>query len=446
MRLDFQNVWLAMPRLQSELRRVLQSVETECWDAWLGKWPLAKRIAIARSMIEDDVLPGLVKAMVKRESGHDVPTRARLIQMYFNLATQESFAREFYAMQKACTSLFQRYLLGHGIRVTFASAMDSVALGTWLSDVLTDLPHGAWYHERDGKNWDSTISAAHIALKLAVYEAHSSGLREFAERCVDVVGSLRSISGVLKYRVRGTTKSGHNDTTLGNSLINAFVTYEAMVRCGLRGDIIVAGDDLLAVIDTDFELDALRDCESAFGIIPVSRKFHHYSQVSFISGVWFRSGASFLFTPKPGRLLSRLYWTTSPPSRRQFNDWKYSVFMGLWPVCRHLPIVRALLFANFVHGRRIPVAKVELYRNDPGVVSNLAVAEDFLRRYSITPSEVVDAEHHLLLYGASAGILVHPVLTRIVEFDLADCLSRPIEAPTTHRFTPSVYQSVTSAP
>lgn len=56
---------------------------------WLAKWPEGKQRAISMSIGNGEKLcPGIVTAMVKIECLVKVPGVPRLIQYYFNLATQ----------------------------------------------------------------------------------------------------------------------------------------------------------------------------------------------------------------------------------------------------------------------------------------------------------------------------------------------------------------------
>jgi hypothetical protein len=396
-------------------------------DAWILKWPPQKQINIARSIEDDDIYASKVNLMVKREVLPKYPTKPRGIQFYPNLATQAKFGPEFFSLQKTYTEWFQRREVAPGIRVTFASGMNAVDLGSWMTSVLEDVadPH---LYERDGESWDATMQRPHLILRKTAYDVAGDDFLKFVDDGFSVVG--KSPRGALRYKLVGTVKSGHNDTTLGNSLVNAMIVATAMRDQGLRGDIIVAGDDLLAVIQGDFDEHALAKRESSLGIKPKYRKFDNPLDVSFISGVWFRANGSWVFTPKPGRLLSRLFWTVRPPLPKHRLAYNNGIAAGLRPTCAHMPIIGTFLAIHTTEG----VAPITPYGREymlavwesPVSYSELGMMDSFCARYDLTLDDVLSAEIFLAQHAGKIGIVQHPVLTRLMEVDLADIADRPL--------------------
>lgn len=393
-------------------------------DAWIRKWPAKKQAMIRASVDLDEVRPDRVVTMVKREVYHKAPTKARMIQYYPTLADQARFGPEFYSLQKTYTAWFQRRLVSDGIRVTFASGLNSNALSAWMSEVISDYANPMFY-ERDGKNWDSTMQEAHLGVRLAAYSCAGDEFRAFVKAGFHVTG--RAARGALKYRLRGTVKSGHNDTTLGNSLVNAFIAYESMRELHLRGDILVAGDDLLVVIDGDYDFDKLVAAERRFGIVPEARKFESPGDVSFISGVWLECDSGYLFAPKPGRLLARLFWTTQPPPPGKEQQYLNGIVAGLSPTCSEVPIVRAFLAAHYREGCEAMIRPDWKYRvclERVGPIPKGLLAP-FCRRYGLTLDDVEAVESFIFEHRGKIGLLSHPVLDRVVAVDLADLDARP---------------------
>jgi len=140
------------------------------WENWIYKWPLVKRLMIETSRVYDRLAPDRVKNMVKREVYHKLPTKARCIQYYQNLATQSQFGPEFYAIQKAYGKVCQRFEVYPGIRVTIATGMNANDLGRWADAVLVDIPCPMFY-ERDGKNWDASQQREHHENKMWFFSA-----------------------------------------------------------------------------------------------------------------------------------------------------------------------------------------------------------------------------------------------------------------------------------
>lgn len=394
-------------------------------DAWIDKWSAMKRESILKSVDDDVVAPDVVHVMVKREVLHDVPSKSRAIQFYPNLATQAAFGPEFFSLQKAYTEWFYRREVAPGIRVTFASGLNANALGDWMTAVLAETvrPH---FYERDGKNWDSTMQRPHLDVRLAAYEVAGPDFRKFVEAGFAVRG--KAPRGALRYKLTGTVKSGHNDTTLGNSIVNAVIAWLSMSALGLRGDIIVAGDDLLIVVFGDFDAKALADAERAFGIVPECRKFDNASDVSFVSGVWFDTGAGWAFTPKPGRLLARLFWTVHPPPPKKRLNYLNGVVLGLRPTCAPMPVVSAFLDAHYTAGVEAVSAKdkLNITWSSPSKFLREAFVNSFCNRYDLAPRDLEEAEMLLRGCRGKVGLLSHPVLTRIMEVDLASLEARPL--------------------
>lgn len=400
-------------------------------EGWLAKWSHAKRCAIEHSSQQDPLLPDRVSMMVKRECGSDFPSRPRAIQYYPNMYTQARFGPSFYSLQKTYTGWFNRKEVSPGVRVTFASAMDAPAMGAWMSRVLADVdnPH---FYERDGKNWDSTQQYEHFRVKMAAYKVAGEDLCDYVVRGMDVKGA--AARSALRYKMPARVKSGHNDTTLGNSLSNAAIAVEAMVECGLRGDVIVAGDDLLIIIAGDFDADRLAQVEREYGIVPEYRKFRNVADVSFISAVWVPTKAGgYAFVPKAGRLLARLFWTCKPPSHRKVTGYRNGVVLGLRPSCGGLPVIGAFLDAHYTPGvvALRPEDKRSLaytWVSDSAPIPRSELIDSFCKRYDLAETDVEACEDFLRGCRGQVGVVKHPVLDKILAVDLASLADRPLSS------------------
>lgn len=384
---------------------------------WLAKWPAAKQAAIKRSQEDDIPYSGRVKAMIKREVDHDVPTRGRLIQAYANLHSQAIMAPEFYTLQKACAELFND-LAVYGFRITFASGLNAKELGAWMKNAIRQ---PVWFYERDGKNWDAMMSAEHHRA-ITLFYGVSPALWRWVEDSHKIKGRAYSQQGVLKYQLTGTTKSGFNDTTLRNSLINIAVCYEAAVHLGLTADILVAGDDLLAAFHQDFNLQELMAAERRYGIHPVAGKFRDWRDVSFISGIWVPGVDGPVFSPKPGRLFSRLFWTVNPPIPRQRDAYLRGVVRGLLPVARYNPLLLPFLQA---HDPAEPgpvldkTGKTVFLTDTPCAPGDMA--DWVLGRYGLNGEEVAAVAR---LWTGKPGLVVNPLIDRILAVDMASVDTR----------------------
>lgn len=400
------------------------------YDAWLAKWPLTKQQAILDSVRTDEVRPNGVKAFVKREPGHAVPSKARLIQGYCNLATQECVAREQSVFQKALGMMFNidGYELSPGVLVTMASGMSNLDISEWMR-VHRSKYSRPFFYERDGKNWDSTMQREHHVYKLGWMRAYNGRLADFVDKGFVAECFVKCKSGMFRYTLNGTVKSGHNDTTSGNSLINAAISSHALSSCRYRASVIVLGDDMLAIVEGKPDLEGILRAERAYGIVPEGSIFYDIGDVHFISSCFLESVAGDVaFVPILGRQLARLWWTTNPPAKRKLRNYRFSVASGLASAVGGLPIYGAFLDPMLSRGG----ALIDVDKFKYSAHTSRIPPGDYLpaicRRYGLSPSEVSDFEDFLRTLGP-AECVVHEVATRIMARDFADVTGRSPIAP-----------------
>jgi hypothetical protein len=392
------------------------------FDVWLAKWPLGKQKSILWSINHELSQPDKVKAMLKWEIYSKCPTKARLIQFYKSLHTQAIFAPAFTAAQKAITLAFNRRDVGGGVDITIASGMTANDIGDWMN--WTVIRGAVLYYERDGKNWDSTMGEMAARFKRAIYTYFDQLLGAFVATCERVRGYVAYPTGIFRYKVDYTVRSGHNDTTLGNNLVNAAITLAACRRVGVRTSILVAGDDLLVAMYDSATCEDMVAAERLYGIRPEARMFSSPAQVSFISGIFLMSRGEWRFTPTPGRLLRRLWWSVAPPSDRNLDAHRRGVVLGLLPVCHDIPIVRVWLRKFEGEGRHLASTKGYVFKGSK--YDNDDFMDQFCRRYDISPVDVAECEQYLECLPPSPLLIVHPVLERIVAVDEAEIDERGI--------------------
>lgn len=393
------------------------------YDRWFASWPAGKRASILRSVQYDEVNGQLLSPHVKREVSHDPPSRARLIQAYGNLATQAAFGPENRCFQKTLCDIFDYagYEVFPGIRATFACGLTYPQLANWMEDARVT---AVAYYECDGKNWDSTMQAEHFEAKFAAMGVCCPALEAFARQCFVGRGTFQAKNkSQLKYVLRGTVKSGHNDTTSGNSLINALIAAHVLRDAGLRGRILVMGDDLVVTVESDFDCDAVLAIHREYGIVPIGRKFYSWNDVTFISAHWIECSGRLTFVPLLGRLLSRLWWTMTPVGRRNLAGYRRSVSMGLLAGVRGLP-----LYEDFIsHGvanvaARGPSGWEYAGFNGDGVDGGV---DGVCFKYHISRDDVRDLIQFIRKAPEGPMFASHPVADRIIARDLADIHDRP---------------------
>lgn len=331
------------------LRRAPESLD---FDEWLLRWPAQKRRALSDALLTP--LPyrqrNRVKAFAKRETAMKLK-KVRAIQMYANLAAQAESGYRVTRLQRSMKRAFRctPVAAAGGSTITFASGMSAADLTAWATVAAHD---ALFFIEQDGKNWDSTINRRLQDFKFRAFDACDPGLGVLLREGLNVRGTSR---GGIRYRAFATTKSGHNDTTIGNSYINALIALTTLRILGWVGHVIVAGDDLLVAVvraprrprsgrwSTDFAAVARR-----FGIVPETGVFTDITDCTFISGRFV--GPDRLFCPKIGRLTTRLNWTCSLVGRPDVH--RRGIRLGLGSTGR-LGVIRALVdpFDNLGEGR-----------------------------------------------------------------------------------------------
>jgi hypothetical protein len=402
---------------------------------WLAKWPLGKRRKILLSMMRDPVLPGRVRSFIKREIYHSRPKRPRLIQAYPNLATQASCAVEFFQAQKALAAVWSPISDPIGrIHVTFACGMNASELGRWMTDTQL-LGRVKWY-ERDGVSWDARQQLHHFLMKYMLC-ACLPDLVRFMQSCVVVRGNARTGHNLLEFAVRyvldGTVKSGHNDTSFGNSLVNALVLIQSFRGCPHNIRILVMGDDCLVAVYGDFDEHRIANEERACGIDPEYRAFHDYRDVSFASGIWYPTVDGYIFGPKLGRLLRRLGATTASVSPKQYDAWITCVVQGLWSVVGGLPgftpwLCRVLDGPSISDDQRRAWFDHDLhqFRATSEVQYIPAIRSWFCDRYGLLDCELTHVEDLLIHFGLAPVMVIHPLFEKIVFVDTCDIAARPL--------------------
>lgn len=239
-----------------------------------------------------------------------------------------------------------------------------------------------------------------------------------------VRGGCSTKDGYLPYSVRFTVKSGQNDTSFGNGLVNGGITFAVLNQLKLRASMIVAGDDLLvALYEKNVNVEAIIGLEKEYGISPEAAVFHDPTHTSFISGIFVHDSVRYHFVPSPGRLLHRLWWAVRAPDPRHMASYVRGVAKGLIQVVSGLPILERLVGRFDSEGDVMKTDKGYLFR---GAVCSFhpGIRDHFIRRYGITHVELEAVENYLDSLPAEPLILVHPVLDRIVEIDTADITER----------------------
>lgn len=278
-----------------------------------------------RDTPDPTVVVSFLKAEIGRHNPHDSPIdKGRAIMGHKNGATKVQLATEFEAYQKSIAETMDvdnpyEFKGGDGaptgVFLSMASGADPDALARWAKLVAA---LSVAYYERDAKTYDACINEFMTEIKLWLAERCDPALADFMARSVNVRGWMRSKGGsTIEYTTDNTTKSGHNDTTSSNTLFNAIITGNAMLRAGVKGYVLVAGDDMLMAI-TDMcgrdpaEVKAeLMKHESDQGIVPKAAMIGDITCTNFISACFLEDEGEYYFCPLIGRQVSKLNATVN---------------------------------------------------------------------------------------------------------------------------------------
>lgn len=381
---------------------------------WLDKWPASKRAAILRSERDDPLIRGKVKLMVKRESQHKPPSKARGIQMYRNLRTQAIAGWRHTAMQRAIKrATEQPFEVFPGIFIQATSGWSATKFVEWA------VRHASadWFFESDASNFDASVRAA-----ITRGRARWSWLidPELARDIFDNVKfSGRYFGGAtFRYGGEGTVKSGHNDTTWGNTLANALVAADALRCAGVRGNIIAAGDDLLVAVYGRECAAELAGTIRAHGFDPKYVAWSHLADATFVSSGFLHDGANWWFAPLPLRLLKRMWWTTSPPPLRRLAERRSGDAMGVLATHAGNPIFEAFLRPDVRDSRANPH-----WRPGGRAPEGFDYMAAYAVGYSCTRSELERALR-IISDHRSASVLESEVLDSLFARDLLDAYER----------------------
>lgn len=318
---------------------------------WLAKWPEAKRAAIEKSVADDPIMDGRVKLMVKRENAHAYPSKARAIQMYRNLATQAKSGAMHTAFQRSlkrvCADDPGGFEIFPGIRISSTSGWTHRDYSAWAQRVAGY----EGFFESDASNFDASVDPEITLARARFASIVDPDLGRDIRRQVRFKGKYFG-DVPFGYSGIGTVKSGHNDTTWGNTLVTAVVGAIALRDAGLTGDVIAAGDDLLvAVRHTDGTHGAsMANTQRSFGFTPKWAFWRRLECATFVSSTFLTDGKTWRFAPLCGRLVKRMWWTVSPPSRKQLALRRSGDALGLLTAHTGHPIIEALCREYVING------------------------------------------------------------------------------------------------
>lgn len=429
------------------MREAYRTYEVVCDDAWRSGKGLSKLARIDDSLVFDRERFDRVQLMCKLEiypqpASKPGPKKARGIQFALNERTAYGHAAKAWAFSKAlCKATADTQVFcGVPCLVVYTAQMNHVAIGEFVteSERLRQYYTYSVIDERDGANWDANVQRSHRHAVVDCYEAIDKELGRVARDAIKVRGHYRDVeSGTrVAYVVDGSVKSGHWDTSCGNSFLNRDISIRAAVMLNPRPVLVrgmVMGDDYLAWLYFDQEVDLadirrqLDSLERELGINPVRGLFSDVRCVSFISLTFYRTASEkYLALPKVGRMFAKLNWTVTDLKGRDPRALASGIARSFLPIYHGWAPMRAFLRH---HIQVAPDGCLDVF---------LDWHKNSMKK-ALKGDAICWEENHLVKYGSwalalephewpkeqGAGLVHDPLVDLLYAVDVSDPDSRP---------------------
>lgn len=400
--------------------------------------------SVDESLAFDSAKGGGLKSHVKREvyrekTVNKLPAKARLIQAYSTESDGYCLVQHYQAWSKALMRVTQEEHIIDGIKwqVQYAAGMSHADIAAFVTDCDLERQQYpcSFGYERDGVNWDASRQTPVMDYLCGVYTAIDKELGAHARAGIHCEGKVKFKNRKsIRYHVSGTRKSGHMDTSSGNSADDIESAYQSVRQ--LPADILLAlrvvrglvlGDDLWLMLYFSTDVDMQRVEASLIagdklcGIEPEARCFRSIMSMSFISLSFYPNfDGTWAAGPKLGRLLSGLFYTHKSVPDVIIPAYRNEIAQAFLPLYGTCPLVGSWLRQHCSRGH---VAKSFL----PHYLGLLGGGDvdwsSYLsNRYNLLPGwedSICRQVRHL-----KYGIVQCDAVDRIIDTDLCDLADR----------------------
>jgi len=207
-------------------------------------------------------------------------------------------------MRKVSKRLAEVWNADH--RVFYASGTTGSDIGAWrekFSDRSVTLI------EIDQSRYDAHQGVSCYEIENSVYSAVGIDQTSFArESFCAQRNTIGYCSNGTKYQVGYTRKSGDQNTSVGNSIINGIVTTAVLNKHGLTGTMVVLGDDNLIVVEGRVKVNeqSIIDSFEAYGFKAKVKVAYEWHEVEFCSSLFWPVQDGYVLGPKIGRRLPKV--------------------------------------------------------------------------------------------------------------------------------------------
>jgi len=277
----------------------------------------------------------------------------------------------------------------------------SETVGGWLKDALDAVPDPVILAV-DQSKWDAHLHPEFLVARVHLYEALGApkSLLEFCKG--RIVANGRTMTGV-RYGTVGTVHSGDGDTSAGNNVDHGMMWVRLLCRASdtlIRREAAEAGsehesssgpielDEMIhACLSqktglatgegnsggmTSYKSSAVLEASRNFrvlvmgddGVVIVSRALlgelggqngirayfrelgfnltigeAPVEKLEFCSGLFYPVNGTYIYGPKPGRVLAKTFWTQVSLNPSKTEQWLRGVVCGLMNDCTHVPLL-----------------------------------------------------------------------------------------------------------
>jgi hypothetical protein len=431
----------------SFFRKIKRVARPDLPEQWILRFPARRRAQILKSFWDGGVDPSRISSMIKREVAvfhrNLSFTKPRLIHMPSHYGVQRILGPLIQALSKSIKTLQDSgagFVYDDGcvrVRVVFACGYNPSALAALVQAAIDEhsVNAPALFYERDGKAWDATMGKRHAVWRQKLYKCKTfdmGGLYAHLQRAFKAKAVFRTKNSLIKYIIDYTTKSGFSDTTLSNSVTNAQIAVEAMVRASVSGTVFVMGDDNLSVLRGTTPLSNVKrlpKIEAKLGIKPEFGIFRSVFDVSFISMYFWDCDGTLVMSPKLGKQFCKLFWT-----HHRLGAGHQAEHLAGVTTCMQQLLGGHELFAAFIKNmprtsNPLPSTIPYAISSSPGyVMPNIPDARgQTCRRYGITFAEydrLIETFASLPPEPCLIGGLAGDIIQRLYEHDTADPADR----------------------
>lgn len=228
--------------------------------------------------------------------------------------------------------------------------------GASAEDVGRWFEYAKHYLELDFARYDSTIHLALLELELEGYEYITSGNMSLKRTNSALVlrvmrknfnSKTYTVNGIT-FIVFGTRRSGTQNTSHGNTMINVYLTNFAIYKsgCRLNFKMVALGDDNLA-----FFLNHMIGSIDVTVYARLGLKAEHkqvlngqFDQVEFCSSKFYPVDGSFVLSAKIGRQMAKIGWFINPISNKdKVRQMMRGDALSHYNDMNHVPILRTVI-------------------------------------------------------------------------------------------------------